>query len=633
MSQQTDLQRAEPLLSARDVSKSFGKTQALTNAALTLRPGEIVGLLGANGAGKSTLSRIISGHIQPTEGTITFDNAPLRLSSPREALSRGIALVAQETSLAPDLSVLENIFLPDLATRGRLSFRARRKKANSILDGLGHEHVLPLNVEVRTLSAAQRQLVEIAKALALDARLVIFDEPTASLSSTEVDRLFDLMVRLRDSGRALAFVSHRLEEVFAITDRVTILREGEAVAEDVETTALTQGHIIQHMVGRDIGAIYTQRTVAEDNKGDVVFEVTNLRALPWVRDMSFSVRRGEIVGLGGLVGAGRSEAAEAIWGLRARQGGNISIRGKPTRLRKPADAVRAGMGFVAEDRRSQNIVPDLSVRENLMLAHMGKHRGFWRGYGTRSARVAELLSELGLPTDRLDTSLLNYSGGMQQKIIIARWLLVDPEILILDEPTKGVDIGTRSSIYRLLQQAAEDGLAVIVISSEFEELLGITERIVVISDGMTIADLPTEKLDEEKLTLLAAPRTSTARNQALLREIADTYGGDAFWTLLDGDGLICLAQARAEGAPSAGLRPGEAAEAAETRIPEAIRRKASRFVTEADSVRQTLLTQMTDKRGHDLGWIGLTLNGGIAAPDPTEIRNKVRDVTRQDEDA
>ena len=632
MLQEKDQQRAEALLSARDVTKSFGKTQALTNGALTLRPGEIVGLLGANGAGKSTLSRIISGHIQPTQGSITFDGTPLHLSNPREALTRGIALVAQETSLAPDLSVLENIFLPYLATPGRLSFRAMREKASRILDGLGHEHVLPLNVEVRTLSAAQRQLVEIAKALALDARLVIFDEPTASLSATEVDRLFDMMARLRDGGRALAFVSHRLEEVFAITDRVTILREGQAVVEDVVTSTLSQGDIIQHMVGRDIGTIYTKRTVADHKMGEVVFEVNNLRALPWVRDVSFSVRRGEILGLGGLVGAGRSEAVEAIWGLRARQGGDIRVRGKAAKLRKPADAVRAGMGFVAEDRRSQNIVPDLSVRENLMLAHMGKHRGFWRAYSKRSQRVAELLSALGLPTDRLDTSLLNYSGGMQQKIIIARWLLIDPEILILDEPTKGVDIGTRSSIYRLLQQAADDGLAVIVISSDFEELLGVAERVVVVSDGVTISDLPTDKLDEEKLTLLAAPRTSTARNQALLRDLVEKYGGDAFWTLLDGEGLICLAQARAEGAPSVGLQPGEAADASKTHIPEAIRRKEPVFVTEADGARQTLLTQLTDKRGHDLGWIGLTLDGGAEAPDPEAIRKTVRHVTRNDED-
>ncbi len=536
--------RAEPLLAARGVTKDFGRTRALDDASLALRPGEIAGLLGANGAGKSTLSRIISGHLQPTAGTLAWAGRPLVLRSAREALRHGIALVAQETSLAPDLSVLENVFLPDLAMPGRLSYRAMRRKAGDIIAGLGHEHALPLDAEVRGLSAAQRQLVEIAKALALDARLVIFDEPTASLSATEVDRLFDVMTRLGAQGRALAFVSHRLEEVFAITDRVTILREGRVVADDVETSALTQGDIIQHMVGRDIGAIYSARKDAGRAPGEVALEVRNLRALPSVRDISFSVRRGEILGLGGLVGAGRSEAVEAIWGLRARQGGEVRVNGRPVRLRGPADAVRAGMGFVAEDRRAQNIVPDLSVRENLMLARMGRHRGFGRGYGGAAGKVADLLRDLGLPADRLDGSLLNFSGGMQQKIIIARWLLTDPEILILDEPTKGVDIGTRSSIYRLLQHAADDGLAVVVISSDFEELLGIAERVVVVSDGVTIADLPAARLTEEKLTLLAAPRSSTARNQALLRDLAQTHRGEAFWTLIDGEELICLASAR-----------------------------------------------------------------------------------------
>jgi ABC-type sugar transport system ATPase subunit len=620
--------RADALLSARGVYKSFGRTHALRAASLTLRPGEVVGLLGANGAGKSTLSRIVSGHIQPSGGDISFDGAPLALSSTRDALARGIALVAQETSLAPDLSVLENIFLPDLATPGRMSFRAMRTRAAGILGRLGHEHALPLDAEVRTLSAAQRQLVEIAKALALDARLVIFDEPTASLSATEVDRLFDVMVRLRDGGRALAFVSHRLEEVFAITDRVTILREGRTVAEDIATSDLTQSDIIQHMVGRDIGAIYAARRGVLDTETKPVFEVEGLCALPWVRNMSFSVRAGEILGLGGLVGAGRSEAMEAIWGLRPRQSGTIKVRGQPVRLHKPADAVRAGLGFVAEDRRAQNIIPDLSVRENLLIAQMGQHRGFGRGYGKRADRMSDLLKELGLPADRLDQNLLNFSGGMQQKIIIARWLLTEPDILILDEPTKGVDIGTRSSIYRLLQDAADRGLAVILISSDFEELLGLCERVVVVSDGYTIADLEAARLTEEKLTLLAAPRTSTARNHQLLRDLVDDHGGDAVWTLLDGEETICLAQV---GDGAAGLTPGEAASAAETRIPEALRARAEGWTADAD--RRTLLTQMTNRRGHDLGWIALSLPASAQTPAPATIRARVARLTRAQEDA
>ena len=262
-----------------------------------------------------------------------------------------------------------------------------------------------------------------------------------------------------------------------------------------------------------------------------------------------------------------------------------------------------------------------------MLAQMGRHRGLGRGHGARAEAAATLLRALGLPADRLDASLLNFSGGMQQKVVIARWLLIEPDILLLDEPTKGVDIGTRSSIYRILQDAADAGVAVVVVSSDFEELLGLAERVVVLSDGVTIADLPADRLSEEKLTLLAAPRTSQARNQALLDALAEAHGADATWTLLDGEETICLAQA---GLALSGLRPGGAATAGETRIPRAIRARAEGYVD--DRGRRTLLTRMTDGRGHDLGWIGLTLPDGLPAPDAAGIRARIADLARGDGD-
>ncbi|QDL94500.1 ATP-binding cassette domain-containing protein (plasmid) [Paroceanicella profunda] len=708
--------RPAPALTATGIARRFGSTRALADATLEVRAGEVHGLLGANGAGKSTLSRIISGHIARDSGTLTYEGRPLDLRSTREALDIGIALVAQETSLAPDLSVLENIFLPELGRAGRLSFGQMRRRAQAILAGLGHEHVLPLDAEVRLLSAAQRQLVEIAKALALEASLLIFDEPTASLSPTEVDRLFDIMARLRADGRALIFVSHRLEEVFTITDRVTILREGRTVAAGVETAGLSQSDIIRHMVGRDLGAIHAAprgpRPAAE---GPPALEVSGLRAAPHVRDVSFSVRAGEILGLGGLVGAGRSEAAEALFGLRRRDAGTVKVKGREIAPRKPADAIRHGIGFVAEDRRAQNIVPDLTVRENLMLAHIGRHRGFGLGYGRRQGRLAELLEKLGLPENRLDTGLLTFSGGMQQKVIIARWLLIEPTVLILDEPTKGVDIGTRAAIYRILREIADDGVAVVVISSDFEELLGLTERVVVMSDGMTIANLPTPLLTEEKLTLLAAPRSSTGRNRALLDSLAQAHDGVAFWALLDAQELICLGQSAAPGAPGIGLRIGEAVRNADTAIATALRARADGFVAEPapgpqpehgadaasallparaagahagalrsagtdippdaharrpdgpgagatgappdhgarstgaqgaspgsgaagasgpgpgpDTGLTTLLIGMHTARGHDLGWIGLTLRAGRPLPDPAEIRRQVALLTASD---
>jgi ABC-type multidrug transport system ATPase subunit len=291
---------------------------------------------------------------------------------------------------------------------------------------------------------------------------------------------------------------------------------------------------------------------------------------------------------------------------------------------KPVHAMRAGIGFVAEDRRVQNIVPDLSVRENLLLAHLGAHRGFGLGYKKREAKVKELLQSLGLPQERLfDANMLNFSGGMQQKIIIARWLLLDPKVLILDEPTKGVDIGTRTSIYAILREIAERGVAVVVISSDFDELLGLCRRIVVISDGYSVADLPSQLLDEEKLTMLAAPRTSMARNTQLLNQLTAESGGAGFWALLDGEQMICLNAVVADQAADPGFRPGEAKPIGGTRIAGALGRREQRFVLEADGGLSTLLVPIRSSRGHEFGWIGLTLPGTKAMPAAEGITRRI----------
>lgn len=621
--------RAEPresLLIATGVSKTFDRTRALDGAAFELRAGEVHGLLGANGAGKSTLSKVMSGHVAPDRGEVTYRGHPLRLRSTRDALSIGIAIVMQETSLVPDLSVLENIFLPLLGKPGRLSFSALRRRGAELLASLGQEGIVPLDAEVRRLSAAQKQLVEIAKALGLGAKLIIFDEPTASLSPSEVERLFDIMGRLRADGRGLIFVSHRLEEVFAVTDRVTILREGRTVLASRDTATLTQAELIRHMVGQELGAIYAGGLGGEAQPDrPIALEVEALDAPPIVRNISFSVRHGEILGLGGLVGAGRSEAVEAVFGLRPRRAGTIRIDGRPVDIRKPGDAIRAGIGFVAEDRRSQNIVPDLSVKENLLLAHLGAHRGFGRGYASREATIDRLLSQLGLPADRLlDANMLNFSGGMQQKIIIARWLLLEPKILILDEPTKGVDIGTRSSIYAMLREIAGKGVAIVVVSSDFEELLGISDRVVVVSDGLSVADLPSALLDEEKLTLLAAPRTSMARNTEFLRGLADQNAGAGFWALIEDDRLICLNAFVSAKAADPGFATGEAKPIGDTHIAAALARRESVFVAEPDGARATVLVPLRTPRGHDMGWVGLTVPNGAPLPSAQSIRDRVR---------
>ena len=535
-------------------------------------------------------------------------------------------MVMQETSLAPDLSVLENIFLPDLGRPGRLSRPTMRRRASEILADLGQEQAVSLDTEARDLSAAQRQLVEIAKALALKANLIIFDEPTASLSPSEVERLFDVIARLEGARCSIVFVSHRLEEVFAISDEITVMREGRTVAASRPTSSLNQTELVRLMVGRDLGSIYAASSAPVDTRGEPVLSVRALRAPPMVRDISFDLHRGEILGLGGLVGAGRSETVETLFGLRPRAGGEVLYEGRPFAPRSPAEAIRAGIGFVAEDRRRQSIVPDLSVRENLLLGHLGAHRGFGLGYGKREKKVDELMARLELPPDRLsEPNLLNFSGGMQQKIIIARWLLLEPRVLILDEPTKGVDIGTRAAIYAILRDFAASGAAIIIISSEFEELLGLADRVIVVSDGTSIADVPAAYLDEEKLTLLAAPRASMERYRHLLQELANQCDGAAFWAILDNERIFCLNTATTNPEADPSLSAGSAPRFDETPISAALRARSTDFVLDPTSGLKSLLVDVHSHRGHELGSIGVVIRPDSPTPPAEAMRSAIQD--------
>ena len=404
------------------------------------------------------------------------------------------------------------------------------------------------------------------------------------------------------------------------------MREGRTVAASQPTSSLNQTELIRLMVGRDIGSIYAASAAPPEQRGAPILSVRGLSAPPLVRDVSFDLHRGEILGLGGLVGAGRSETVETLFGLRPRAGGEVKLEGRPFAPRAPAQAIRAGIGFVAEDRRRQSIVPDLSVRENLLLGHLGAHRGFGLGYGQLDRRIAELMRRLELPSERLsDPNLLNFSGGMQQKIIIARWLLLEPKVLILDEPTKGVDIGTRASIYAILRDIAAKGTAILIVSSEFEELLGLADRVIVISDGASIADMPSAYLDEEKLTLMAAPRTSMERNRRLLQELADQCDGAAFWAILDEERVFCLNAATANASADPSLRAGAAPEFDETPIGAALKARAPEFVVDPGSGLKSLVVDVQSHRGHELGSIGVVLPPDASPPPAGAMRSVIEE--------
>lgn len=615
------------LLELSGISKRFGSTQALAEAGFELAAGEVHALCGANGAGKSTLSRVVSGHVQPDQGRITLDGRELRLAGSRDALRAGICMVTQETTLAPDLSVLENIMLPRLAMPGRLDWRRLRREAQALIDGLGEDARLPIDAAVGSLSIGQRQMVEILKALALDSRIIIFDEPTASLSPFESEILFGIMRGLVGRGHGLIFVSHRMEEILAACDRITVLREGRIVGAGLPVSEMSGPKLVQLMIGREVADVYGRAGDAGRPAigGEPVLQVRRLSSPPLVRDVSFTVRAGEILGLAGLIGAGRSETLETLFGLRRATGGSVELCGRHFRADRPADAIRAGIGLVPEDRRHQSIVPDLSVLENLFLAHLGDHRGGGLGYGARMPDAGRLLDLLGLPRERLgDPDLLGFSGGMQQKIILARWLLLKPRVLLLDEPTRGVDIGTRGSIYALLRRIASEGVAVVVVSSDFEEVVGLADRIVVMSDGVSVAEFPSGLVSMESLAMFAAPRSSAQRTHAVLESLVSAHGGVACWIGLEAGRLFCFDRVGTDPGAEPGFDTGQIHDAASVGIPVAVRQRSGGFASEADG-RRTLLVPVLGRRGHELGLVGLTLAAGGPLPDAGGIVRQVQD--------
>jgi len=483
-----------PKLEVKDIVMAFPAVRALDGVSIAFEAGEVHGVVGENGAGKSTLMKILGGIQQPTSGTMLLDGSPVVLGGVRSAMKHGIAMIHQELNLVDELTVAENVFLGHEITKGGLLDRARMIELASGFLKQVHATFAP-TTRVGELSIAGKQLVEIAKALALNASILIMDEPTAVLSDPEAESLFELIAKLKTEGTTVLYISHRLTEVCAICDRVTVLRDGAWIA-TVAARGTTPSELAGLMVGRPLSDFYPPKVHAP--VGTPILELEN------VGGSNLSVRPGEILGLAGLVGAGRTELAEAVIGMRPMSGGTIRVKGETCRIRSPKEAMKHGIAYVSEDRKGAGLHLTLSIVENVTLANL-------RAYGEvvlnekREHESAEgWKKELDVRAANLDEPALNLSGGNQQKISIAKWLETKPKIIILDEPTRGVDVGAKREMYNLIQRLAGEGMACIVISSELQEIIGLCHRAVVMREGKLVGELTANELSEEAVMHLAA---------------------------------------------------------------------------------------------------------------------------------
>jgi rhamnose transport system ATP-binding protein len=481
---------ASLLLDARSISKSFAGLRALDRVSFDLRAGEVHALVGENGAGKSTFIKIVTGAERADAGTLMVGGVPIHHIDPHKSRELGIAAIYQQPALFPHLTIAENIALA--LERGhtwrRIDRRARRQHAVALLDRIGAS--LDPDRVVGALTMPEQQVVEIAKAIGGEARIVIMDEPTASLSEREVSRLFEVIARLRENGVGIIYISHRLEEIAAIADRITVLRDGQTVATR-DARGVTRTELIRMMVGRELSAVFPKRKVPLGDAALTVRHLSNHRT--GVRDVSLSVRRGEIVGLAGLVGSGRTQLAETIFGLTPADSGEIIIGDAPARIESPADAIRLGIGYVPEDRRQHGVVLDMSVAANISAASLravSRHGLIDRTAEDRAA--ARYVDQFHIKTSSVAADVGSLSGGNQQKVALARWLSTSPTVLILDEPTQGVDVGSKGEIHSLMQDLAERGMAILMISSELPEILGMSDRIAIMHAGTVAAELPRE---------------------------------------------------------------------------------------------------------------------------------------------
>jgi len=477
---------ATATLTLTGVSKRFGSVVALRDGELELRSGSINALVGENGAGKSTLVKIIAGLYERDSGTFELEGQPVDFRSTAESKAAGIAVIYQEPTLFPDLSVTENIFMGRQLTKsfGRIDRPAMRAEVEGLMQRLGVQ--IDPDRPADGLSIADQQIIEIAKAISLDAKVLIMDEPTAALSGVEVDRLFTVARQLRDEGRALMFISHRFEEVFDLCDRITVMRDGAFIA-TVDRDSTSVPEIVKMMVGRDVNELFPKMTA---EIGETVLEVRNLNMPGQFSDISFDVHAGEIVALAGLVGAGRSEVVRAIFGVDPYESGTVKIDGRQIRPQSPATAMNQGLALVPEDRRKQGLVIDATVRTNITDAIRSQLvRNGIVTVNRENISAKEWAARLEVKANAMDTVAGTLSGGNQQKVVLAKWLATNPKVLIIDEPTRGIDVGTKSEVHRMMSELACKGLAILMISSELPEVLGMADRVLVMCEGRITAEL------------------------------------------------------------------------------------------------------------------------------------------------
>lgn len=507
---------SSPVIELSQIEKAYPGVKSLDRVDFAVRPGEIHALLGENGAGKSTLIRVMGGAVRPNAGALEYLGKPVSWQSPKEARAAGIHVIHQELALFPELSVAENI-LVDTQPRGRFGFisnRARHARAAEILAQLGV--TIPTHARIDELPLADQQMVEIAKALVGKVRLLVLDEPTAVISGQEVDLLFANMRRLRNEGVGVVYVSHRLEEIFEIADRVTILKDGQVVG-TCPVGEISREEMITKMVGRRLSQIYPARRTAAA-QGQDVLTVRNLQAGPRVRDVSLNVKAGEIVGVAGMVGSGRTEVAEAIFGTRAVEGGAIEFDGKPFEKTSPKAAIEGGLGFLTENRKDEGLFLGLPISANIMAPNLGgiTRRGLIDRAHERTLAKRQI-ADFSVATPSPDVKVGNLSGGNQQKVLFSRWSRIANRLLILDEPTRGVDIGAKVEIYRIVRRLADSGVGVLMISSELPEIVGLSDRVFVMAQGRVVGEVEGDALGEEAIMALAV--RSVARHRPTAQEV------------------------------------------------------------------------------------------------------------------